>query len=145
SARGVLDTLFSRAKEAVDTLADPARRSEYDLLLGRQKAGLPTDATAVLEAEACQRRGESLVKANRPSEAVLAFQDALAKNPEAPQVHAWLGYALHLARGPEAAGEARAHLRQALEQAPALAEAYCFLGILARDEDDTDEAAALFE
>lgn len=145
SAREVAEELFLRIREAVETLSEPSRRTEYDLLLERRDAGLPTDLTSVLEAEACHKRGETLMTAGRPVEALEAFRESVARNPDSPISQAWLGLALYRARGSEAVEEARGHLRAALERAPELPEAYCFLGVLARDEGSAEEATVLFE
>jgi len=145
SARTGLGTLFQRVNEANQTLSDPKKRADYDILVERRAQGLPTDIDAILRAENAFRRGQSALAAGRAAEALEAFREATELNAAEPEHHAWWGLALWRARGAAATDEARLRLEHALSKAPQLACAHHFLGVIARDTGHEDEALARFE
>jgi len=74
--------------------------------------------------------------------AVRQFERALSHNPDYPDAHAYLGYALdHQGRS----GEARPHLLRAVALAPDSAVAYTFLGLHYDRQGDFSAARAEYE
>ncbi len=145
SAARALEELFQRANEAMDTLGDGERRAEYDILLARQAAGLPTDVGAILAAEQVFQTGVALLKSGKAAEALERFREAVGLNPAEAEFHAYLGYALWRAQGPEAADRARAGLDQAREGAPRSVNVAVLGGLFRRDLGDREGARQEFE
>ncbi|HCF61819.1 MAG TPA: hypothetical protein DFS52_27960, partial [Myxococcales bacterium] len=113
-ANDQLRELFAKISEAHSTLADPKRRADYDVLLERQDAGLPTDMEVIFKAEAAFNRADALMKQGRFSDAELAIKEALKLDPSVAQYHVALGQALLKGRGASGAAEAREALDKAL-------------------------------
>ena len=116
SATRVLTEVFQRIGEAQGTLADAAKRKEYDVYVDRKARGLPTDVGAILKAESVFQRGTALLRTGKANEAEAAFREALALNSAEADFHAQLAVAL--LRGRRAVDEARSHLDRALELDP---------------------------
>jgi CheY-like chemotaxis protein len=106
--------LFARIVEAHATLTDPVRRADYEVLLERKDAGLPTDMEIIFKAENAYSRGDALVKQGRLGEAEAAFREALKLDASVAQYHVALGQVLLKGRGATAAAEAREALDKAL-------------------------------
>ena len=70
--------------------------------------------------------GRTLFEAQEWALAARQFERALSYNPDYPDAHAYLGYALDLTGHPD---EARPHLRQAVALAPDSPVAHIFLGL----------------
>lgn len=141
----VLAGLFQRIGEASQTLSDVNLRAEYDIYLERTAAGLPTDVGAILTAEDLFLRGQAFLKTNKTAQALELFDQAIALNHAEPEFHAYRAYALYRVKGSETLPEVRQSIEQALEEAPRLASAYVFLGLLSLAEGATPDALGHFE
>jgi CheY-like chemotaxis protein/tetratricopeptide (TPR) repeat protein len=138
SAELVLSSLFQKLNDAQETLTDPVRRADYDLLLARKAQGLPTDVATVLRAEELFKRAEVIVKSNARTKANLALEileEAISLNDADPEFHVYRAYAAFRTKTPsnQAATAARDAIAKVLEKAPNLASAYVLLGLVARD------------
>lgn len=151
SAQSALSELFQRLNQAHETLSDPAKRAEYDLLLARQASGLPTDVGTVLEAEEIFKRASLLLRSNaaRPkvSMALELLDQAIALNDADPEFHVYRSYASFRTKtvSPASAGAAREEIGKVLEKAPNLASGYLFLGLVARDVGEDADAIRQLE
>ncbi|MGI5861321.1 MAG: DUF4388 domain-containing protein [Myxococcales bacterium] len=122
-ANDQLRELFAKISEAHSTLTDPKRRADYDVLLERKDAGLPTDMEVIFKAEAAYNRADASMKQGRFAEAELAVKEALKLDPGVVQYHVALGQALLKGRGAMGAAEAREALDKALASNPELVAA----------------------
>jgi CheY-like chemotaxis protein/curved DNA-binding protein CbpA len=138
-----LRELFGRISEAHATLADPKRRADYDVLLERKDAGLPTDMEVIFKAEAAFNRSDALMKQGRFNEAEAAVREALKLDPSVAQYHVALGQALLKGRGAPAAAEARAAIDKALALSPEAANAKVLKATALGMEGDLKSAEAL--
>lgn len=140
-AATVLSSLFQRLNEAMETLTDEERRTEYAIYLDRKAKGLPTDVGAILEAEALFQKGELLAKQSKWQDASDLFEQALKLNHAEPEFHvyaavaAWRLNTLSLE-------EARRNITRALEDSPNMVSGHVYLGALAREEGDARGAKA---
>lgn len=140
-AAEVLGTLFQRLNDAMETLTDDERRTEYAVYLDRKAKGLPTDVAAILEAEALFLKGEMLAKQGKWQDASDLFDQALALNHAEPEfqvyaaVSAWRLNTLGVK-------EARQKIIEALEESPKMVSGHVYLGALAREEGNVSAAKA---
>lgn len=139
SAAPTLASLFQRVNEAMETLTDTERRTDYNIYLDRKARGLPTDVGAILEAEALFQQGEALFKAGKWPEAYERFEKAVALNHAEPEFHVYLNVCGWKLKTLDAT-TARAGIQKALETSPRMASGHAFLGMITRD--DGDERAA---
>jgi tetratricopeptide (TPR) repeat protein len=110
--KALANEVFARLSLAHETLADPARRREYDASLAE---GRSDDGERLLRAETLYRKAQVLVRAGRFAEAVPLLEPCVALWPEEAAYHAELGWALFKQNPPRLAGA-----REALERAAAL-------------------------
>jgi len=111
-------------------------------LADRLLAALREAGTAEDDAYTAASLGLSLLEAREWALASLQFERALACDPDCPDAHAYLGYALdHLGYS----DEAEPHLRQAVALAPDSAAAHTFLGLYYGRLGDVASARAEYE
>jgi len=113
-----LRDLFAKISQAHSTLTDAKKRADYDVLLERQDAGLPTDMEVIFKAEANFNRGDALIKQGRFGEAEVVLKEALKLDPSVAQYNVALAHAILKARGPAGAAEAKDVLDKALALNP---------------------------
>lgn len=138
--REMADALFRRADEAQKVLSDQQARADYDVVLDRAKAGLPTDVNVMLEAEGLFRKAQMFVRRGQADAAEPVLAQAIAMNKGEAEFYAYHGYALFAAKGTAAAAEANAEINKALDMNAKLDSAYEFLGKIARVEGKFAEA-----
>lgn len=134
-AATVLSALFQRLNEAMETLTDDERRSEYAIYLDRKARGLPTDVGAILEAEALFQKGELLAKQGKWQDAAELFDQAIARNHAEPEFHVYQAVS-SWRLGAAAAEEARQKITRALDESPNMVSGHVYLGVIAREEGD---------
>lgn len=144
-ARRLLEEIFARLGEAREVLSSKERREEYDVFLDRKSKGLPTDVETILKAEKCFQDGEKLMKAGKPDRALEKFEEAISLNNSEPEFYAWRGYARFRARGESARKEALEDIERALKTDNTMAAPNFFLGMMAVQEDNLEEALRLFK
>lgn len=113
-----LREMFARISEANSTLTDPKRRADYQVLLERQDAGLPTDMEVIFKAEAAFNRGDALIKQGRFSDAEAALKEALKLDGSVAQYHVALAQAVLKGHGASGLSEALQILDKALQINP---------------------------
>lgn len=89
-------------------------------------------------------RGKWYMEQNRPDLALIRFNQAVEIAPEDAEYFAYLGFAMYRARR-GTIEEVNGYLKQALGIDPRLAQAYYFLGIIAKREGDNEKALRLME
>ena len=140
-----LSDLFGKISEAHSILSDPKRRADYDVLLERQEAGLPTDMEVIFKAEAAFNRGDALIKQGRFTEAEGVIKEALKLDPSVAQYHVALAQALMKGRGPAGLAEARETLDKALALNPEHVAAKLHLALVVEQEGDPKRALKLID
>jgi CheY-like chemotaxis protein/tetratricopeptide (TPR) repeat protein len=130
-----LGELNAIVEQAYSILSDPIRRETYDETLSQAEAQPEPSRPDAFSAELCYQEGQTLLRDKAFPEAVLAFERAVRANPDQPTYHAYLGWALFLARGRGEAGamSARPHLDDALRIAPDSAQVHELAGHVERD------------
>lgn len=131
-------------EQAHAVLSDPAQRASYDETLARARAEVePT--TDAYGAELFYQEGHALLKQHDLAGAVAAFRRATQENPDQPDYHAYLGWALFLSKGRGAGGAeaARPHLEHALRISPESVRALEFAGWVERDAGASARALGL--
>jgi len=113
--------------DAHNTLADPARRAEYDEQLATaQKGAESKDADTGYLARQNLLRGRALAAQRKYTEAVTFLENAVSLDPGMAEYRLELG--LVLSRNPRHREEAERQLLQAIELAPTVVAAYIALG-----------------
>ncbi len=136
--------LRDQLNEAVQTLTNPEKRSEYErkLFLEEKKRSW----NIPLKKEIARRefeRGMWYLENNRPELALPRFEHANELVPELPDYFAYVGWAMYRARK-GAMDEVTGYLRHALEADSSYDLAYYFLGVIAKREGDEERAEKLF-
>ncbi len=131
--------VFSAIAHAHATLADPARRREYDT--GHDGSGPDAESADRLgRAETLYRKAQVLLRAGRFVDALPLLQAAVSLWPEEGVYHGDLGWALFKIAQPRLP-EARASLERAVELDPRSALAHERLGLVLAALGDGDRAA----
>lgn len=127
-------------EQAYAVLGDEERRRAYDETLSRAAAELEP-ATDTIGAELYFQEGQALLKQRDLPGAVDAFRRAAQENPDQPDYHAHLGWAVFLSEGRGAGGAkaARPHLEHALRIAPESVKAHELAGWVERDAGNDDK------
>ncbi len=139
-ARAKVEDIFRRISEAQRILGDAKERAAYETLLERERAGLPTDAGVILEAESLFKRGQGMVRRGLAAGALPLLEQAVKLNKGEPEFWIYYGYALYGVRGKEALAEAEKHIQHGLAMKRDIDIAYEFLGRICRVEERYDEA-----
>jgi CheY-like chemotaxis protein/tetratricopeptide (TPR) repeat protein len=130
-----LRTAYDRAHKA---LSDPSARTSYDSM--QMPAVTAAPAADPLGAELAFREGVGLLERGESTQAISAFERAVAGRPDQAAYHAYLGWAQFQSRGLPGARVARDRLSHALALDPDLPKAHELLGRIAVKEDDTGTA-----
>ncbi len=140
-----LEELKTLASKAFGVLSDPAQRQSYDQELQssqdqqEQQQELEPDAFG---AEIYFQEGQTQLRQKEFTKAAEAFSQAVQANPDQPDYHAYLGWALFLNHGRGEAGAlaARPHLGKAFHIAPDSIQAHELAGRIERDAKNLKQA-----
>ena len=94
-------------------------------------------------AQRMSQRGEWYLRHNAPAFAAEFFEKALELDAKEPEHYLNFGWALFRARTGRIE-EAKEYLRSALKINPRLAKAYYYLGLIAKQEDNEQQAETYF-
>ena len=147
SYRDMLDSIFKRIAEAHSVLSNPESRAEYITYLDRQRAGLSTDVESILRGESKVDEGIAELSRKRWANAEAAFDEAIALNPDDPLTWTHRAWARYRKDGgsASAAQRARSELERAFKTQENLPEAYRYLGTIAFEHDQLDDAVRWLE
>lgn len=143
AARAQAEDIFRQAGEASRILLDAQERQSYDWVISRKDQGLPTDASAVVEAEGLFHRAEGLVRRGQAAQAEPMLRKAVALNKGEAEYWAYLGYAIFLLQGQNGRSEAKRALDEAVRLNAKLDVAYEFMGRMAHSLGEADAQAHL--
>jgi len=134
--------------QAFETLADPARRTAFQLERRRKERehAARDEARAALEAEREFQAGEAALRQRDYKTAVTRFANAVERFPEAGEYHAHYGWALHLddPQSEAVLAQAIGHVRKGLKLASESEKSYLYLGRLLNVAGRTDVAEKMF-
>jgi CheY-like chemotaxis protein/tetratricopeptide (TPR) repeat protein len=148
ATRKLAEELFAQAAKAYDAIRDGEARAGWH----RQRRQAELDAAAreesarAVHAEREFTRGEALLRARRPAEALLAFRNAVETYPEECDYHVYLGWA-HYQVAPDAPGridEAVAHVMRGRKLAPDRRTPYLFLARLCQAAGQIENAEKMY-
>jgi tetratricopeptide (TPR) repeat protein len=146
--------LLSWISRAHSTLTDPAKRREYDATLALEAANIPTDLGRILEAESLFKSGRNLLQKGHYQAALTKLDQASEMNPAEPEYAATASFAKYwtLTRDKKGKVEDRRlvslivkHLEDFLRENPKKDDICVYLGMIAKNEGDTDRAVAYFK
>jgi two-component system chemotaxis response regulator CheY len=137
-----LDALRAAYAKAFEALSDPAARRGYDT---EQVTPLDPDGGDPLGAELAYGEGLAHLENGRAADAAQAFAAAVEARPDQAAYHAYLGWALFLARGAGELPTIRQHLERALELDPDLGKAHELFGRVAVSAGEEAEARTHLE
>lgn len=139
--------LFALIGEANRTLTDAALRADYIAELAAGGTGSKVDVEKLLRAEDSFQKGVIMVKARKYADAVKMLESAIADNADEGEFYAWRGYAKLLAATDRKAvqSDVLKDLNLCVAKNPNVANAYYFLGFLAKLNGDTKTALANFK
>jgi len=148
AVRRVAEELFASASKAFDAIRDDAARVAWR----RERKQAEADAAAREESERAVHaerefmRGEGLLRARRPSEALQAFRNAVDSYPEECDYHVYLGWAHYLVApdAPNRINEAVRHVMKGRKLAPDRRTPYLFLGRLCQAAGRVDQAEKMY-
>ncbi|MBM4384373.1 MAG: response regulator [Deltaproteobacteria bacterium] len=148
ATRRLAEELFGFVTKAFDAIRDDAARVDWR----RQQRQEQEDAVAREESERAVyaesefTRGEGLLRAKRPSEALQAFRNAVESYPDECDYHVYLGWA-HYMTAPEAEGrvdQAIAMVMRGRKIAPDRRTPYLFLARLSQAAGRIDHAEKMY-
>jgi len=131
------NAVFACIVRAHTTLADPARRRDYDASLADPAA---PDASRLAQAELLYRKAALLMRAGKFADAIRLLEPCVTLWPEEATYHSELGWALFKQPKP-ALLAARGRLERALALAPRDARAHLRLGSVLAELGDEEGAA----
>ena len=139
--------LFALIGEANRTLTDAALRADYIAELAAGGTGSKVDVEKLLRAEDSFQKGVIMVKARKYADAVKMLESAIADNADEGEFYAWRGYAKLLAATDRKAvqSDVLKDLNLCVAKNPNVANAYYFLGFLAKLNGDNKTALANFK
>lgn len=143
AAQSQAEDIFRRAGEASRILLDPEERKSYDWVATRKDQGLPTEASAVVEAEGLFHRAEGLVRRGQVAQAEPMLRKAVAANRGEGEYWAYLGYTVFCVQGAPGRTEAKKCFDEALRLSPKLDVTYEFMGRMAHSLGEPDAQAQL--
>ena len=148
--RDRVGNIFAALSEAHMLLSDKEQREKLAEQIERGEDPASTDATATVraafEAEMIAKDGDRFLKASKFDRALAKYVEALALNPAEPDYRAavtWCRYQLSQKGRPDAQTAER-ELAAVIQEAPALARAYYFRGMILKDLRAYEPAAAAF-
>jgi curved DNA-binding protein CbpA len=147
-ARALAEQIFQQLETAFETLADDARRAEYQRKLEQgQKTGVSDELGKILTAESRFKKGELALHGGAYAKAAALFREAVELYPEEGEFHAHLGWALFLESpdDPVVQADALHRLNQGVQLSPRLDRAHIFLGRVFSRMGRSAEAQKAFE
>jgi CheY-like chemotaxis protein/tetratricopeptide (TPR) repeat protein len=148
ATRRLAEELFAHASKAFDAIRDADSRAGWF----RQRKQAELDAAAREESERAVyaerefTRGEGLLRARRPAEALHAFRAAVEAYPDECDYHVYLGWA-HYQASPDAPGriaEAIQHVMRGRKLAPDRRTSYLFLARLSQAAGQIENAEKMY-
>lgn len=139
-ARAQVEEIFRLVSAAHDVLSDQEERRDYDLVIERQAKGLPTDPAVIMHAEHLFQQAQGLVRRGQAPAALPLLTEAVQLNKGEAEFWAYLGFALHCAKGKEGLADALDHINRAIKMNERMSDAYEFLGRIQRVEERFGEA-----
>jgi DNA-binding response OmpR family regulator/tetratricopeptide (TPR) repeat protein len=141
------ETVNEALRQARDVLLDPRRRADYDRSLEPTPVSIYGEEDRKVEAELRFREGEAAMRDGDIGTAFARFTAAVELNPGEADYRSHLGWATYQVQGTtqEAARAARQELRQALAIESRHPAAHDYLGRIAVDLGDEDDAITHFE
>jgi CheY-like chemotaxis protein/curved DNA-binding protein CbpA len=148
AVRRIAEELFACASKAFDAIRDEAARAAFR----REQKQAEADAAAREESERAVHaerefvRGEALLRARRPADALKAFRNAVDSYPEECDYHVYLGWAHYLVApdAPNRINEAVRHAMKGRKLAPDRRTPYLFLGRLCQAAGRIDQAEKMY-
>ncbi len=148
ATRKLAEELFALASKAFDAIRDAESRSGWF----KQRKQNELDAAARIESERAVyaesefTRGEGLLRARRPSEALQAFRNAVDSYPEECDYHVYLGWAFYQVapEAPDRAQEAIKFVMKGRKLAPDRRTPYLFLGRLCQAAGNIEHAEKMY-
>ncbi|HUT53729.1 MAG TPA: DUF4388 domain-containing protein [bacterium] len=136
--------LAAKLDEAYQTLVNPERRIEYEReMFDDEKKRAWNLGFKKSLAKKMETRGHWYMRQNAPQYARECFKQAVDLDPEYGEYYMDLGWAIFRSQ-PEKAAEARGYLHSALKVDPKLDMAPYYLGVIAKREEDNNEAESYF-
>ncbi len=146
-AKPKLDEIFQRINDAYETLTDPKKRTEYLILLDRQRKGMATDVSQVLYGE--QIFDEALMQMKRREwiAALDSVDRAITLNPDDPLYLATKGWVVFNAHKKDEKEVRRALdlIRDAIKKQENLPIAYQYGGQIHFAREELEEARKWFK
>ena len=150
--RARVSNVFAALSEAHGVLSDKEQREALRDKIERgedttESADATAKARAAFESELIAKEGDRLLSAHKFDRALEKFRAALELTPEEPDLQAvvaWCRYNL-VPKSRDSMMEAERALSVIVAEAPALARAHYFRGMVQRDLGATDPAIASFE
>lgn len=139
--------VFALISEANRTLSDPVLREDYTAELAAGGSGSKVDIEKILRAEDNFQKGTIMVKARKYPEALKVLESAIAENPDEGEFYAWRGYAKFLLATDRKAAtpDVLRDINLCVSKNPNVANAYYFLGFVAKLNGDNKTALANFK
>jgi curved DNA-binding protein CbpA len=125
-----LDAIAQRLNEAYEIISDPDQRAEYLIRIDREKRGLSTDVTAILQAEALVDDAMGHLRKGAFAEAKEELKKAMELNGEDPLYRvqfAWATYGTNK-KSASVQDEAIGLLKKSIKEQESLPDAYQYLG-----------------
>ncbi|MFO8056047.1 MAG: DUF4388 domain-containing protein [bacterium] len=139
----MLQEVFTRLEEAYYVLVDPDKRFEYEKGLAEaEEERAYKMPLRVSLAQKMHERGKWYMKHNCPGHAREFFSRTLDLNAKEAEYYTDLGWAIFRAR--EGGREAKDYLYSALKIDQGLTKAYYYLGVIAKQESDYEQAEEMF-
>ncbi|MGH0033174.1 MAG: response regulator [Myxococcota bacterium] len=146
--RDLAAEVHDQVNEAYQTLSDPKRLQEYNLVRKKAKRNEAQREQAELAFEAASefRKGEAALNGRDYEIALQHFGRALELYPEEGDHHAHYGWALYLCHPGDSSiiGEALEHVRKGLKLASHREKPYLFMGRLYKTVGRADVAEKMF-
>jgi curved DNA-binding protein CbpA len=129
-ARETLDAILKRLNDAYDRVTDPKKRAEYLVYLERQRKGLSTDVTAVLQAENLFDQAVAKMRRKDWAGARTDLEEASKLNPDDALMLVNLAWCIYSENRSSKAGAGPALdlLKKATQKQENLAQAYQYMG-----------------
>lgn len=139
--------IFAKVGDAYRRLTDDKSRAEYIEELKSGGDGDGVDVQQILMAEELFQKGSIMVKAKKFADAVKMLDDAIKANPDEGEFYAWRGFAKYFSATDKKAGkgEADKDLHLAIKKNDRCAQAYYFLGQIAKLSGDNATAQKNFQ
>lgn len=139
--------IFAKVGDAYRRLTDDKSRAEYIEELKSGGDGEGVDVQQILMAEELFQKGSIMVKAKKFADAVKMLDDAIKANPDEGEFYAWRGFAKFFATADKKVGkgEADKDLQLAIKKNDRCAQAYYFIGQIAKLSGDNATAFKNFQ